>query len=412
MDFNGQFASENEYAKLPSVSNERSENMSKEIASKMIAEVFDEIANGIKSGSFGKKVRIGLTILGSEHGVEEMVKAAELARMKYDDFEIVLIGPKTSSTLETVEADTAEEGHKMMVQLLESGKIDGCVTQHFDFPIGVSTVGRVVTPGRGKDMIISTTTGTSSTNRVEGMVKNAISGIAAAKAMGIENPKIGILNLDGARKVERVLKELKEKGYDIQFSESLRADGGCVMRGNDLLAGTPDVMICDSLTGNILIKMFSSFTSGGGYETIGAGYGPGLGEGYDKLINIVSRASGAPLICEALKYCAVCAKKKVLSIAAEEFKKANKAGLKEIIVKSTTDKTGENIEVVKMPPKKVVTVDIAGIDILELDNACRILWEKGIYSESGMGCTGPIVLVNPEDTEKARQVLKEAEFLN
>lgn len=386
--------------------------MSKEMASKMIAEVFNEIADGIKSGSFGRKVKVGLTILGSEHGIEEMVKAAELARKKYDDFEVVLIGPKTSSTLETVEAATAEEGHKLMVQLLESGKIDGCVTQHFDFPIGVSTVGRVVTPGRGRDMIVATTTGTTSTNRVEGMVINAISGIAAAKAIGIENPKVGILNLDGARKVERILIELKEKGYAIEFADSLRADGGCVMRGNDLLAGTPDVMICDSLTGNLLIKIFSSFTTGGDYETVGAGYGPGIGENYDKLINIVSRASGAPLISEALKFCATCAKNKVLNMAAEEFKKANAAGLKDIISKNTKDKIIENTEEVKMPPKKVVISDIAGIDILELDNACRSLWKQGIYSESGMGCTGPIILVNPDDAEKARKVLKEAGFLS
>jgi hypothetical protein len=386
--------------------------MDKNMASKMIAEVFNEIADGIKSGSFGKKIRIGLTILGSEHGIEEMLKAAELAKKKYEDFEVVLIGPKNSSSLETVEAANAEEGHKKMLELLENGSIDGCVTQHFDFPIGVSTVGKVVTPGRGREMFIATTTGTTSTNRVEGMVINAISGIAAAKASGIENPKLGILNIDGARKVERILKELKEKGYNLDFSGSLRADGGSVMRGNDLLTGTPDVMVCDSLTGNLLIKIFSSFSTGGDYETIGAGYGPGLGENYNKLINIVSRASGAPLICEALKFCAVCARNKVLNIAAEEFKQANRAGLKEIIAKNTKEKSTDIQEEIKMPPKKVVTADISGIDILELENACKALWKKGIYSESGMGCTGPIILVNPEDLEEARKLLRESEFLS
>ena len=66
--------------------------MSQESTKAMIAEVFSDIAQGIKSGQFKKKVRIGLTILGSEHGVDEMIKAARLAKMKYDDFEIVLIG--------------------------------------------------------------------------------------------------------------------------------------------------------------------------------------------------------------------------------------------------------------------------------------------------------------------------------
>lgn len=376
----------------------------------MISEVFNDIAEGIKSGSFKKKVRIGLTTFGSEHGVEEMVKAAKLAKSKYNDFEIVLIGPKVEEDFCVVEVKDAEEGHKKMVEMLEAGELDGCVTQHFDFPIGVSTVGKVNTPAKGKDLILATTTGTTSTNRVEGMVINAISGIAVAKALGIDNPTIGILNIDGARQVERILKELKDNGYKFNFADSLRADGGAVMRGNDLLAGTPDIMVCDSLTGNLLVKMFSSFTTGGNYETVGAGYGPGVGENYRKLVNIVSRASGAPLICEALRYCATCAGNKLFDIAKEEFHNANAAGLKEIIAKNTKEKVKTNDEEVKMPPKKVVTYAIAGIDILELEDACKALWKEGIYSESGMGCTGPIVLVSEDEGAKAEEALVKSGF--
>ena len=66
---------------------------------------------------------------------------------------------------------------------------------HYPFPIGVSTVGKVVTPGKGKPMYIATTTGTSDTDRISGMVKNAIYGIIAAKADGVENPTVGIATL-------------------------------------------------------------------------------------------------------------------------------------------------------------------------------------------------------------------------
>ena len=387
--------------------------MSENATKQMIAEVFSDIANGIKSGIFKEKVRIGLTMFGSEHGIGEMVKAAEIAKSKYSDFDIVLIGPKVDADFEIIEVETAEEGHKRMTELLESGNLSGCVTQHFDFPIGVSTVGKIVAPGTGTDMIIATTTGTTSVNRVEGMVLNAISGIATAKAIGIKNPTVGILNLDGARQVERILKEVQTNGYDFTFADSLREGGGSIMRGNDLLAGTPDVMVCDSLTGNILVKTFSSFTTGGNYETVGAGYGPGIGENYDKLVNIVSRASGAPLIAEALKYCAICAENNVLGMAKTEFAKANKVGLKEAINKviKKVEKTSEE-EDVKMPPKKVVTFTIAGIDILELENACKALWKEGIYSESGMGCTGPIVLVPEEVGGIAVEILKKAEFMS
>ena len=276
--------------------------MSKDNVKNIIGQVFNEIADAMESGSFGNRVRVGLTTLGSEHGVEELVKAAEMASRKYRDFEVVLIGPKVDTKLNVYEVSSEDEARKVMEKLLDSNEIQGCVTLHYNFPIGVSTVGRVITPARGKEMLIATTTGTSSTHRVEGMVKNAIYGIITAKACGIEKPTVGILNVDGARQVERALKDLIAKGYEVNFTESVRADGGAVMRGNDLLTGTPDVMITDSLTGNILMKMFSSFTTGGDYEASGYGYGPGVGEGYGRLINIISRASGAPVICEALRY--------------------------------------------------------------------------------------------------------------
>ena len=66
-------------------------------------------------------------------------------------------------------------------------------------------------------MFLATTTGTSS-HRVEAMVKNGIYGIAI-KAMGIENPTVGILNVDGARQVERAFKDLVSNGYEINFTD-------------------------------------------------------------------------------------------------------------------------------------------------------------------------------------------------
>lgn len=379
--------------------------MSKENVKRLIGEVFNEIADAIQSGSFGKKVKIGLTILESEHGVLELVKAAEMAIKKYKDLEVVLIGPKVDTNLYTYEANTYNEAHKIMEELIDRGEIDGCVTQHYNFPIGVSTVGRVITPGKGKEMIIATTTGTSSTNRVESMVKNAIYGIITAKACGIENPSLGILNVDGARQVERILKDIDFKGYKINFAKSIRADGGCIMRGNDLLAGTPDIMVTDTLTGNLLIKIFSSYTTGGDYESLGYGYGPGIGEGYKRLICIISRASGAPVICEALRFCATCVQSNIINIAEKEFKKLNNIGFNDILKNITSQNISYKDKEIKLPTKKVVTHTISGIDILALENAVKELLESGIYSESGMGCTGPVVLVAEEDAEAAKNIL-------
>ena len=380
---------------------------------KMIGKVFNNIADAIETGQFGERIRVGLTTLGSEHGVENLVKGAELAQKRDPSIEVVLIGPKYDTELTQVIVETEEEGHKKMEELLDSGEIDACVTMHYSFPIGVSTVGRVITPGKGKEMIIATTTGTSSPHRVEAMVINGISGIITAKAIGIENPTVGILNVDGARQVERVFNELNDSGYKINFAESVRADGGSVMRGNDLLAGVPDVMVTDTLTGNILIKVFSSYTTGGSYESLGYAYGPGIGEDYDRLILILSRASGVPVVANAISYGADLVRGNVKAISKSEFEKANKAGLKEILKGLTKDtKKSEEDEEVEAPPAETVTGTISGIDIMELEEAVKTLWKEGIYAESGMGCTGPIVMVNEEKLDKAIEILSKAGYVS
>ena len=249
--------------------------MSEAKIKKMIAETFLEVADALETGRYGKKAVIGFACEGSEHGQENIDRAFELAVRK-------------GLTPYMIEG---EDIHKKMEELLESGEIDAAVTMHYPFPIGVSTVGRVVTPGKGKQMFIANTTGTSAAERIEAMIRNTIAGIITAKACGIKNPTVGILNVDGARQCEGALKELQANGYDIHFAESSRADGGCVMRGNDLLVGACDVMVTDSLTGNILMKMMSSYCTGGSYEAVGYGYGPGIGEGYTagKAVEAIAR---------------------------------------------------------------------------------------------------------------------------
>lgn len=377
------------------------------MAKKIIGETLLEIANAIESGQFTKKIKIGLTTLGSEHGVDNLVNGAHFAKSNL--FDIVLIGPKVETDLEVVEVNDEKEMHTKMEELLDSGYIDSCVTMHYNFPIGVSTVGRVITPGRGKEMILATTTGTSATNRIEAMVRNAIYGIATAKSIGIKTPKVGILNVDGARQVEKCLNELKGNGYELEFAESVRADGGCVMRGNDLLVGAPDVMVCDTLSGNIFMKVFSSFTSGGDYESIGYGYGPGVGEDYNRKILILSRASGSPVVSNALKYAYDVAKGNVSEIAKSEFINAKKSKFKTII-ESVTKKEVKVSEDVKMPDKQVVTTQISGVDIMDLEDAVKELWKNGVYAESGMGCTGPIVLVNDTKGKVAVEMLLKAGY--
>nr|MCR4804160.1 glycine reductase [Clostridia bacterium] len=341
---------------------------------------------------------IGIAAAGYELDPQNLVDAVEFAANK--GCKAVIID--------------GEDCHEKMEKMLKSGEIDGAVTSHYPFPIGVSTVGRVVTPALGKEMFIACTTGTSSTDRAEAMVKNAIYGVIAAKACGIEEPRIGILNVDDARRCERALRKLQENGYKIDFCESCRADGGVIMRGNDVLRGTPDVLTCDPLTGNLLMKMFSSFNTGGNFEASGYGYGPGIGGNYGKLILIVSRASGAPVIASAVQYASQLAQSGWLKISGEELRKAQRAGLNDILEEMRAEGKHafeKDAPKVKAPAKEAVTCDIHGVEVTDIDAAVESLWAKGIYAESGMGCTGPVVMVSDANAEKAAAVLKEKGFI-
>lgn len=377
---------------------------------KTIAKAFLEMAEGLETGSFGKKPRIALTGMGSEHGEENAMKAAVMAAAKGVD--VVYIGSLEHDGIETVHVANDEEGHKKMEEMLNNHEVDGAVTMHYPFPIGVSTVGRAITPAKGREMFIANTTGTSSSDRIEGMIKNAVSGIITAKACGVENPTVGILNVDGARQTEMALNQLKANGYEFTWAESARADGGAVMRGNDVLEGTPDVLVTDSLTGNVLVKMLAAFTTGGSFESTGFGYGPGIGKGYDKLILIISRASGAPLIANALEYAAELVKGKVFEKANEEFAKAEKAGLTQILeARKAAAKPAASEEKVVKPAAEPCTASIAGIEVMDLEDAAQALWKEGIYAETGMGCTGPLVMMSEANHARALEILKKAGYV-
>lgn len=377
---------------------------------KIIAQSFLKMAEGLETGAFMDRPKIALTGMGSEHGEENAMAAAKMAAKRGVD--VYYIGTLTAEGVTTIPVANDEEGHKKMEEMLNNHEVDGAVTMHYPFPIGVSTVGRAITPAKGREMFIANTTGTSSSDRIEGMIKNAVSGIITAKACGVGNPTVGILNVDGARQTEMALNQLKANGYEFTWAESARADGGAVMRGNDVLEGTPDVLVTDSLTGNVLVKMLAAFTTGGSFESTGFGYGPGIGKGYDKLILIISRASGAPLIANALEYAAELVKGKVFEKANEEFAKAEKAGLKEILeARKAAAKPAASEEKIVKPAAEPCTASIAGIEVMDLEDAAQALWKEGIYAETGMGCTGPLVMMSEANHARALEILKKAGYV-
>lgn len=377
----------------------------------------------VSSGRVVARTRVGVTVHGSEHGEAEVVRGAELAQRMRPDLEVVLIGhPGVKTSLEVIDGDCIGSAHREMERRLASGDLASAVTLHYPFPIGVATVGRVVTPGLGREMFLATTTGTAAADRVEAMVRSAIYGVACARAAGIEEPTLGVLNLEGAPQVEKILGRLAEAGYQsVRWATSGRADGGALMRGNDVLGGTPDVLVTDSLTGNVLMKLMSAYTTGGSYESLGYGYGPGVGENQRQIIHIISRASGAPVIAGAITYAGDMAIGGLVGKVAEELGAARAAGLDKLLAEraggpaaagASAGAAGAAPAATPVaPPEKVATAEISGVEIMALEDAVQALWAKGVYARPGMGCTGPVVLVAPEDLAQARAVLTEAKYL-
>jgi betaine reductase len=378
---------------------------------KIVGEVLKGIVESARSG--GPIVRVGLMGSGSELGPEELARGALIAQGSRPGLRVVMIGPRLDGwdMLEWIEtADCEEDISRAMETALQKGTISAAVALHYPFPLGVTTIGRVMTPAKGKPMFVASTTGTSSTERIEGMVKNAIYGVAVAKASGIADPSVGILNIDGAQLAFRALGRLRDNGFPVTFGSSVRKDGGAILRGNDILAGAVDVCVTDTLTGNVLMKMFSAFITGGGYESTGWGYGPSVGKGWPVIVSIISRASGAPVVANALQYSAMMAEGSLPKLVEEHLSLAEKAGLEEILGELRPSRQAQG-EKVSPPPKEPTEEELHGIDVLSIEDAVVALWKNGIYAESAMGCTGPVVKVPGRSLEKAGEILRKEGFL-
>ena len=341
------------------------------------------------SESVKEKTVIGITLPGSESGEEELKTGAGMAMELDPDLEVQFI-----------------EAHRDMDEKLSQGILHGAVTFHYPFPIGVTTVGHRKVGSPEKDLFISSTTGTSSTSRVEALVLNGIYGRAAALAYGITDPVVGFLNLDGAAIARKTFSRLIDNGYQCRLGESARGD--LLLRGNDVLSGTVDVLVCDSLTGNVITKLLGSYESYGKVETSGSGYGPGIGE-VESLVVIISRATAAPVVRDALLFTARIARSSLFSIYTREITAAREADLENLMAENR--RPGTEPATRKQPSRKVVDKEIGGIDVLLIEDAVALLMGNDIFCEPGMGCTGPVVMVSRDDLEKSEAVLKDANFL-
>ena len=99
-------------------------------------------------------------------------------------------------------------------------------------------------------------------------------------------------------------------------------------------------------------------------------------------------------------------------VKTKSFGRLSAQTAKQVIIQGIREAERSNI--IKEYEKKreeVVTAQVAGIEIMDLDDAVQTLWKAGIYAESGMGCTGPIVLMSEANHDKAVEELKKAGYI-
>ncbi len=109
-----------------------------------------------RADSFGRRPKIALTGMGSEHGEENSMAGCGGMAAKDRVWMYTTSVLWKRKALQQSRLTDDEEGHEKMEDTAEEQREwMRAVTMHFPFPIGVSTVGRVVTPAKGQRNVSS-----------------------------------------------------------------------------------------------------------------------------------------------------------------------------------------------------------------------------------------------------------------
>jgi hypothetical protein len=118
------------------------------------------------------------------------------------------------------------------------------------------------------------------------------------------------------------------------------------------------------------------------------------------------------VIANALVYAGDLVRNHVFDVVEQELAAADAAGLQDILTaRREASKPAATAEEVSAPPKEPVPSGIPGIDVMDLEDAVKVLWREKIYAESGMGCTGPIVLTSEANHERSIELLRKAGYV-
>ena len=240
----------------------------------------------------GSLVRIAVDAMGGDYAPEEIIKGAVMSA-KEKTAEIILVGPLDILERELAKYDTShlpitcvranaviKEGEHpafairrkpnasiaVATKLIQTGKADALVSAG---PTGATSVSAIrslgMIPGLERPVVCVPLVGFAPhTILVDGganvdckpnqLLSFAIIGsVYAKRILNIANPKVALLSI-GAE--EGKGSKLIQESYSLLQSSNLDFIGN--IEGNDVLSGRANVIVCDGIIGNVLMKFYES----------------------------------------------------------------------------------------------------------------------------------------------------------
>jgi phosphate acyltransferase len=240
-------------------------------------------------------MRIAIDAMGGDHAPEEIVKGAVLAATEDASLQLTLVGdqkkiephlgeirPSNIQIIHTEEFITADDepvrairrkkqsSLVLTAQEVKEGRADACVSAGNTGALmtaGLMVVGRIKGIERpalsptlptvdGKGFVLLDV-GANIDAKATHLLQYAVMGsIYAEKVRGIENPRIGLLNV-GAENGKG--NDLTKKAFELLSQAPINFVGN--VEGRDFLSGDFDVVVTDGFSGNIALKTIEGTAS-------------------------------------------------------------------------------------------------------------------------------------------------------
>ncbi len=238
-------------------------------------------------------VRIAVDAMGGDHGPETVLAGAAIALERHPDLHFILFGneervravlaahPRLAAASRVVHTEIVVGMDDKPSQALRNGRykssmwraIDAVKTHDADAAVSAGNTGALMAmakfnlrtmPGIGRPAIaaiwptlrgesIVLDVGASIGATAQSLVEMAIMGSAMARSvLAVERPTIGLLNV-GVEEIKGV-EEVKEAGRLLREDTATDLLYHGFVEGNDIGAGTVDVVVTEGFSGNIALK--------------------------------------------------------------------------------------------------------------------------------------------------------------